>query len=154
MFYDYENVIIGQYKISDFNKKYNENIKHVFDNFGLNICLKKIAFKTNKKGLAGIIEFIIDKESSYKLLLENYKKYCKNIHVNLCSIQCNVCNYQNAKKENYDYILNIILLLNYTLNNVIYELYNGKYKHYINNEEYKKFDKQYHYIGEKILELY
>ena len=40
-------------------------------------------------------------------------------------------------------MLSIILLLNYTLYNVIYELYNGEYKRSINYEEFKKFDNQY-----------
>lgn len=154
LFKDCENIIIGKYKISDFNKKYNKNINYIHDNFSLDICLEKINFKTYRKGISAIIEFIISKEPDYKLLLKNYKKYCKNIHVNLASIKCNVYNYQSGKKGNYDYLLDIILLLNYTLYNVVYELYYGQYKKLISLEEYKNFDKMYHNIGNKLLELY
>ena len=146
MLKDSEDVIAGKFKLKHFNEKYRENTKYISDNFGLDICLKKIGFKTYKKGLSAIIEFIISKEGDYEILLKHYKKFCKNIHVNLDTIQCNVCNYQKANKDEYNYMLNIILLLNYTLYNVIYELYNGQYRNCIKYEEFKKFDRQYRYM--------
>lgn len=83
---DSEDTIIGRYTIKQFNEKYNVNINRVSDNFGLDLCLKKTGFKTNKKGLSAIIDFIKSKEPDYEILQKHYKKFCKNIHANLNSI--------------------------------------------------------------------
>ena len=41
IFKDYEDVLMKKISLKCFNKKHNENIKYVSENFGLNICLKK-----------------------------------------------------------------------------------------------------------------
>lgn len=150
VFKDYEDVLMKKNDLKSFNKKHNENIKYVSENFGLNVCLKKSNYKTNKQGLRGIIDYIINIDKDYNVLLKNYKRYCSNIHANLISIQINVNNYKRGRKEDYDFMINTILLMNYSIHTIVWELDYGHFKTNIDFMEFKEFDNIYHNIGKEI----
>lgn len=153
IFMDYEQVMLGKMRLDIFNKKYNENVKKTIENTGLDICLKKIKYNTSKRGFSGILEFIMYKDKHYNLLFKHYKKYCKDVHVNLYSIGCNAYNYRKGRESDFDYILDIILLLNYTLYIIIVELHIGDFKNYITLQNHNDFYELYSKIGDKIMEI-
>ena len=150
IFKDYEDVLMKKISLKCFNKKHNENIKYVSENFGLNICLKKTNYNTKKQGLQGIIDYIINTDKNYNILLKNYKRYCSNIHANIISIQLNANNYRMGRKEDYGFMINTILIMNYSIYTIVWELYYGHFKKCIDFQKFKEFDNIYHNLGKEI----
>lgn len=55
-----------------------------------------------------------------------------------------------GRKEDYGFMINTILIMNYSIYTIVWELYYGHFKKCIDFQKFKEFDNIYHNLGKEI----